>query len=185
MLHSQNRYDKLHRVFIGPHVFTKMSAFIEELCQAVPVLLWMYSSSWRENSCDSDPGGGERSHQNTARLHGWKRKPWDITVQCRWCRRQTETKLTSLAGIVTLSPINASLITYFSGLKESTVTGENTERDSWDIVPQGLSLRAQVLHGVVTSCCFSQILQRRWTKSATLTAFAHKCSDWCFPLLST
>lgn len=117
-----------------------MSALIEELCPAVPVLLGIYRSSWRGNSCDSDPGGGERSHQNTARLRRWKRKPWDITVRCRW--RQRQTKLTSLAGILTLYPINAALITTFWGLKEvvefvySTVTGESRERDSWDILPQ-------------------------------------------------
>lgn len=64
-------------------------------------------SSWRENSCASDPGEGEK--------HSKQRKPWDIAGQCRWPQRQTT--LTSLDGIssvmlppwlLTLTPVRAS-----------------------------------------------------------------------------
>lgn len=55
---------------MGPHAFTKILASIEGFCQAVPVggsgAALDIQSSWRENSCDSDPGGGEQhGHRKT------------------------------------------------------------------------------------------------------------------------
>ena len=49
----------------------------------------------------------KQSHQNTARLHGWARKRWDIFVRRRCSRRQTAPLQTSF----TLNPITACLVT--------------------------------------------------------------------------